>query len=105
MSTTRIGYLCQERSGTFLPLWRVKWERWRTVRKEPADEHGGARAEKWLLAPIGDLTGRRLKICGKNGYILTREQCEAAHREAATTPLVTIHDPRFPPMPHLANLP
>ncbi len=84
------SYLCQERDGQtggrnpYRPHGQLVWSPWKTVRKEPPDEHGGARAEKWLLAPLRGITQRRLKIGGTGGYILTREECEAAHRAGVT---------------------
>lgn len=80
-------YLLQTREAeqaapnSFRPKGQLRWTPWRTIRKEPNDEWGGAAAETWLLAPIRGLTEKRLKIGGKGGYILTREACRAAHAD------------------------
>lgn len=44
---------------------------WRTIRKEPADEFGGNRAESWLKAPLTGLIQRRIKLAR---WTLTREE-------------------------------
>ncbi|MDE2022477.1 MAG: hypothetical protein KGI71_06215 [Patescibacteria group bacterium] len=44
---------------------------WKTLRKESADEHGGARAEAWLKGPVVGLVQRRICL-GK--WKLTREE-------------------------------
>lgn len=84
------SYLLQERDGEtggrnpYRPNGQLVWTPWRTVRKEIGDEHGGARAEVWLLSPVRGITQRRLK---REKWVLTREECQAAHREAQSASL------------------
>lgn len=78
-------YLCQTREGEQAdpnPFQRrgrctLRWTPWKTVRTESPDEHGGARAETWLLLPVRGITQRRIKL---GDWALTREECEDAHR-------------------------
>lgn len=56
------------------------YSKWLTIRKEPADEHGGSRAEAWLKAPLRGLVQRRIKLAK---WTLTREEALNAIRVTA----------------------
>lgn len=81
-------YLLQERDGEtggrnpYRPNGQLVWTPWRTVRKEPEDR--ASAAEVWLLAPMRGITQRRIK---RGKWVLTREECQAAHREAQSASL------------------